>query len=168
MPKLKNSAQAVQQALDAAGVDCQVVELPSSTRTAKEAAASIGCTVAQIAKSLVFRARSSGKPVLVIASGVNRVKESAVGAILGEGIERATPAFVREATGFAIGGVPPCGHRQPIDTFLDQDLLDLPEIWAAAGTPNAVFRLEPEQLQRLTAGRVIDITRQPPQDVPKR
>ena len=155
---MKKSAQAVQAALDAAGLTCEVVELPASTRTAQEAAEAIGCTVAQIAKSIVFRAAQSNQPVLVIASGENRVNEAAVAAHLGEEIAKAAPDFVRDSTGYAIGGVPPCGHASELRIFLDRDLLSLPVLWAAAGTPNAVFSIEPEQLVRLTRGAVIDVT----------
>ncbi|MCK5275370.1 MAG: YbaK/EbsC family protein [Alphaproteobacteria bacterium] len=129
-------------------------EFPKSTRTAAEAAAAIGCEVAQIAKSLVFRARASGRPVLVIASGANRVDEKAVAALIGEKIGRADAGFVRAATGFAIGGVPPVGHDKPIETFIDEDILAFDAIWAAAGTPFAVFRLDPHSLAALTGGRV--------------
>ncbi len=151
------SALAVQEALAAAGLELRVVELPASTRTAKEAAAAIGCSVAQIAKSIVFRARDSGTPVLVIASGVNRIDEAAISALIGEQISMAGPEFVRAATGFAIGGVPPCGHAGPITTFVDRDLLALDEIWAAAGTPHAVFRLTPAELVELTGGAVVSV-----------
>ncbi len=155
--ELGRSARAVQEALDAAGLELRVVELPASTRTAAEAAAAIGCTVAQIAKSIVFRASGSGAPVLVIASGANRIDEGVVAELVGERIEQARPDFVREATGFVIGGVPPCGHAQPIRTFVDRDLLALDEIWAAAGTPHAVFRLTPDQLTVLTGGTVASV-----------
>ena len=131
-------------------------EFPAGTRTSAEAAA-IGCTVGQIAKSLVFRAHESGRPVLVIASGANRVDEKAVGALLGEKIGRAEPDFVRAATGFAIGGVPPVGHREAPVTLIDRDLLGFQEIWAAAGTPNAVFRLKPGDLVAMTGGRIADV-----------
>ncbi len=155
--ELRRSARAVQEALDAAGFELEVVELPASTRTAREAAEAIGCSVAQIAKSIVFRALDSGEPVLVIASGVNRIDETAISALVGEPIGQAKPDFVREATGFVIGGVPPCGHVRPISTFLDEDLLALDEIWAAAGTPHAVFRLTSDQLRELTGGTVIAV-----------
>ncbi len=156
---LKDSARRVQQAIEAAGFDFEVREFPASTRSAAEAAAAIGCTVEQIAKSLIFRAETSGAPVLVLASGANRVDEAAVGAVLGQPIGRARPDFVRETTGFAIGGVPPVGHlKQPL-TFIDRDLMAMTEIWAAAGTPNAVFPLSPEQLVALTGGQVADIRR---------
>lgn len=157
MGELGQSARAVQAALDAAGLELEVVELPASTRTAREAADAIGCSVAQIAKSIVFRAVDSGEPVLVIASGTNRIDEARIAELVGEKIAQARPDFVRAATGFVIGGVPPCGHRQVIITFLDRDLLELDEIWAAAGTPHAVFRLHPDQLVALTGGRVVDV-----------
>lgn len=155
--ELSTSAQRVQQALTEKGVDLQVVELPGSTRTAAEAALAVGCDVAQIAKSLVFKARKTGRPVLVIASGANRVDEKKVKALLGEPIGRADPEFVREVTGFAIGGVPPLGHLQPLTTFIDGDLLQHETIWAAAGTPHALFALDPESLAAMTGGTVADI-----------
>ena len=154
---LKESAKCVQAAWAARGVAFGVREFPAGTRTSAEAAAAIGCAVGQIAKSLVFRARESGRPVLVIASGANRVDETAVGALLGEKIGRADADFVRAATGFAIGGVPPVGHRAAPVTLIDRDLLAFEEIWAAAGTPNAVFRLKPEDLVAMTGGRIADI-----------
>ena len=154
---LKESANRVQAALAARGFAFEVREFPESTRTAAQAAAAIGCQVAQIAKSLGFRARDSGRPVLVIASGANRVDEKAVAALIGEKIGRADADFVRAATGFAIGGVPPVGHDTPPVTLIDRDLLALDEIWAAAGTPNAVFRLTPRDLVALTGGRVAEI-----------
>lgn len=157
MSGLKRSARAVQDALAAAGVDADVVELPASTRTAKDAALAIGCSVAQIAKSIVFRAANTGRGVLVIASGENRIDERLLGERLGEPVERASPQFVREASGFAIGGVPPCGHAVPLVTLLDQDLLELQTLWAAAGTPNAVFRLSPRDLLALTGGEVVRV-----------
>jgi prolyl-tRNA editing enzyme YbaK/EbsC (Cys-tRNA(Pro) deacylase) len=153
-PPSKASARRVQEALAAAGFGFEVREFPASTRTSAEAAAAIGCDVAQIAKSLIFRARDTSRPVLVIASGANRVDEKAVGRLLGEKLARADADFVRAATGFAIGGVPPVGHREAPVVFIDADLMDLPEIWAAAGTPNAVFRLTPADLVTLTAGHV--------------
>ncbi len=147
----------MRDALAARGFDVAVREFPQSTRTAAEAAAAIGCEVARIAKSLVFRARVSGRPVLVITSGANRVDETAVAALIGEKIGRADADFVRTATGFAIGGVPPVGHDTPAVTLIDRDLLALDEIWAAAGTPHAVFRLTPRDLVALTGGRVAEI-----------
>ncbi len=152
---LSSSAKRVQTALDAFGLALQVVELPTSTRTAAEAAASIGCTVGQIAKSLVFWGKQSGQPVLVVASGVNRVDVKRVGRLLGEKIGRANADFVRQQTGFAIGGVAPVGHIVEPVTFIDEDLLQFEEIWAAAGTPHAVFRLTPGDLVEITEGRVV-------------
>jgi Cys-tRNA(Pro) deacylase len=154
---LKDSAQRVQAALDARGLQLRVREFPASTRTSEEAAAAVGCDLAQIAKSLVFRARETGRPVLIVASGANRVDEKKVAALLGEKIERADPDFVRAKTGFAIGGIPPVGHAEPPVVLLDQDLFQLATIWAAAGTPNAVFELTPEDLRALTDGTVADV-----------
>jgi prolyl-tRNA editing enzyme YbaK/EbsC (Cys-tRNA(Pro) deacylase) len=154
---LPDSARRVQAALQARGLDCAVVEMPQTTRTAAEAAAAIGCTVAQIAKSLVFRAVASDAPVLVIASGVNRVDEKRVAGLCGEKIGRADADFVRARTGFAIGGVPPLGHATPLATYIDEDLLQFEAIWAAAGTPFAVFRLTPADLVRATGGTVAQV-----------
>lgn len=154
---LSSGAQRVQRALSVQGMDCCVVEMAATTRTAKDAAAAIGCTVSQIAKSLVFRT-TSGKPILVMASGTNRVNESQIGKILGEPIEKADADFVLRATGFAIGGVPPLGHSETIETLIDVDLMAFEAIWAAAGTPHAVFRLSPQDLQKLTKGRILQIT----------
>jgi prolyl-tRNA editing enzyme YbaK/EbsC (Cys-tRNA(Pro) deacylase) len=154
---LSPSAQKVQAALAARGFTLQVVELPQSTRTSAEAAAAAGCTVGQIAKSIVFRAATSDRPVLVLTSGVNRVSESAVAVLVGEPLAKADADFVRARTGFVIGGVPPVGHAESLITFIDEDLLQYAEIWAAAGTPNAVFRLTPEELVRLTEGKVAKV-----------
>lgn len=151
---LSSSAQRVQNALNAFGIDIQVIELPASTRTAAEAAAAVGCQVGQIAKSLIFKTQTFERPILVIASGANRVSQDRLAAILGEPIEKADAGFVRERTGFAIGGVPPVGHLQELQTFIDEDLLEYPQIWAAAGTPHAVFRLTPQQLVTLTTGQI--------------
>lgn len=154
---LKPSAQKVQDALRAAGFANEVVELPDSARTAAEAAAAVGCQVGQIVKSLLFQARPSGRPVLVAASGSHRVDERAVAAVLGESIGRATPEFVREQTGYAIGGVPPVGHARPVVTVVDETLLQYPRVWAAAGHPHAVFALTPDELVRMTGGTVAKI-----------
>jgi len=153
-PATSPSALKVQAVL---GEDYKVLEFEASTRTAIDAAAAIGCTVPQIAKSLIFRAKESGRPILVIASGPLRVDETRVGALLGEDICRANADFVREVTGFAIGGVPPIRHRIPPLVVIDETLLGFETIWAAAGTSNAVFRLRPDDLVRLTAGTVAAI-----------
>ncbi len=155
---LSASARRVQETLQKHGLDCQVVELPNSTRTAPEAAAAVGCHVAQIVKSLVFRGRHTDRPILVVASGANRVNERRLGELAGEPAEKASADFVRERTGFAIGGVPPLGHAEPLLTFIDEDLLQYDEIWAAAGTPHAVFCLTPQQLTQITKGEVTRIT----------
>ncbi len=155
-PAESPSALKVQAAL---GDRFKVMEFDASTRTAADAAAAIGCEVAEIAKSLIFRGATSGRAVLIIASGVDRVDEKKVAAAVGEPIARADTDFVREATGFAIGGVPPVGHKtQPI-VLIEQSLMQFGEIWAAAGTPNAVFRLTPSDLVKLTGGRTVAVAR---------
>jgi prolyl-tRNA editing enzyme YbaK/EbsC (Cys-tRNA(Pro) deacylase) len=153
-PTLSASAQRVQDELARLGLSNAVFELSVPVRTAADAAREVGCEVAQIVKSLIFRAATSGRGVLVLTSGANRVDESKVEALLGEPIGRADAAFVREYTGFAIGGVPPVAHARPMVTFIDEDLLALGELWAAAGHPNALFRLTPGELERMSAGRV--------------
>ncbi len=154
---LHPSAQKVQEALLALGFRNPVVELPASTRTSAEAAQAIGCQVGQIAKSLVFKGQRTGRAILVIASGANRVNEAKVAQALGEEIAKADADFVRQHTGYAIGGVPPVGHSEPLPVLIDQDLFTYQELWAAAGTPNAVFRLTPQELADLTQGQVLAI-----------
>lgn len=155
---MASSTQKFQDALVVAGITAEVLELPQSTRTAKEAAAAIGCDIAQIAKSLVFRRLDTNQPVVVIASGPNRVDEEAISSYLQAPIAMADPDFVRASTGYAIGGVPPLGYNVSIETFIDQDLLSFDIIWAAAGTPRSVFSVAPERLVDATAGRVIQVT----------
>lgn len=154
---LSKSAQSVQDALTQKGVKFKVVELSASTRTAQEAADTIGCEVAQIVKSLIFRTKETNKPILVLASGINRVNEKLIEKHVGEKITKADAEFTREHTGFAIGGVPPLGHKRSLDTFIDEDLLNYAVLWAAAGTPNAVFDLHSVDLKELTNGKVISI-----------
>jgi prolyl-tRNA editing enzyme YbaK/EbsC (Cys-tRNA(Pro) deacylase) len=154
---LAPSAQKVQDALAERGFANQVVEMPASTRTSAEAAAAVGCTVGQIAKSLVFKGKHSGTAILVIASGANRVSEKKVAAVVGEPIEKPDAEFVRAQTGFVIGGVPPLGHATPLRTLIDPDLLAFEVIWAAAGTPNALFKLLPSELVAMTGGTVADV-----------
>ena len=154
MSELSQSAQKVQSALLALGLPCQVVELPGSTRTAAEAAQAVRCQVGQIVKSLIFMASESRRPVLVIASGVNRVDEARLASLLGEPIQKADADFARAQTGFAIGGIPPVGLANPITTFIDEDLLAYQSVWAAAGTPHAVFELDPAYLEKMTGGQV--------------
>ena len=157
MTQLSPSAQKVQDALEALGFDLTVIEHTESTRTAQEAAERVGVTLGQIVKSLIFRGKTSGKPILVLTSGANRVDEKRIKEYAGEKIGRADADFVREVTGHAIGGVPPIAHNQPMETYLDEDLLQYDLIWAAAGTPNAVFELTPADLQKMTGGRIAQI-----------
>ena len=155
-PATAASAQKIQAFL---GPEFQVLEFDAGTRTAADAAAAVGCEVAQIAKSLIFKTARTHRPVLVIASGVNRVDEKKIASAIGEKIERADADFVREKTGFAIGGVPPVGHAEAPITLVDQDLMRLDFIWAAAGTPNAVFQTTPTRLTELARGRVLDVAK---------
>lgn len=156
----RSSVDRVRAALAGLGLKTEIKEFAASTRTSADAATAIGCAVAQIAKSLVFRAKPSGRAILVMASGANRVDEKKLAAALsesmpGETIGKADADFVRAETGFAIGGVSPVGHGIKLMTFIDEDLMGLGEIWAAAGSPNSVFRLTPEDLVRVTGGRVL-------------
>jgi prolyl-tRNA editing enzyme YbaK/EbsC (Cys-tRNA(Pro) deacylase) len=155
---LSSSAQKVQDALKALGYENQVIEHDQTTRTAQEAADTIGCTVGQIVKSLIFKGKTSDKPVLIVASGPNRVDEKIIKQHLGEKITRPDADYVREHTGYAIGGIPPVGLPQTITTFIDQDLKQYTEIWAAAGTPRAVFKLTPQELVAMTGGTVIEVS----------
>jgi prolyl-tRNA editing enzyme YbaK/EbsC (Cys-tRNA(Pro) deacylase) len=156
-PALPASAQRVQDALDALGIDSRVIELPVAARTSQQAADALGIEVGRIAKSLVFRAARSSRAVLVIAAGDRRVDETRVAAALGEPIERATPQFVRQHTGFAIGGVAPLGHPAPLSTFVDASLRRFGTVWAAGGTPHCVFPIAPDALLAASAGREMDI-----------
>ena len=156
MKPLSPSAQKVQDVLDTFNLEHKVIELEIPVKTAQQAADAVGCSVAQIAKSLIFMS-VSGKPVLVIASGSNRVNEARVTEIIGESISRATPDFVRSSTSFAIGGIPPVGHAvQPV-VVIDQDLLEHSSIWAAAGHPNSLFELNPADLEQMTGGTVAHV-----------
>jgi prolyl-tRNA editing enzyme YbaK/EbsC (Cys-tRNA(Pro) deacylase) len=159
--ELPAAAQRIQDFLAARGVATQVVALPASTRTAAEAAAAIGCEVSHIAKSIVFRAVRSDRPILVVASGVSRIDEARVADLAAEPITKASPDFVKERTGFVIGGVPPVGHPEPLTTFVDESLLAYPAIWAAAGTPRTVFRLTPAELVSLSKAVVASVREKP-------
>ncbi len=154
---LSPSAQKVKDALLALGYEFNVIEFQGTTRTSGDAAERIGCQLGQIVKSLIFRGQDSGKPVLVLTSGANRVDESLIGEYAGEPIGRADADFVRLATGFAIGGVPPVGYPQTLETYLDEDLFQFGKIWAAAGTPNGVFELTPASLEKMTGGKVVRV-----------
>lgn len=151
------SAQTIQNILSQEGLDLKVIEFSSSTRTAQEAAQAIGCEVGQIVKSLIFKTTVSNKPVLILVSGPNRVHEKVIEQEVGEKLEKADANFTREVTGFAIGGIPPIGFKQSMKTFIDVDLLQYKELWAAAGTPHTVFCLDPIILQKLTGGKIISL-----------
>lgn len=157
MTRLGKSAARVQAFLNAQGLLHSVMELPDSTRTAQEAADSIGCQVAQIAKTVVFRDLDRNEPVIVVASGINRVDVAKIEACTGLRLAKADADFIRSQTGFVIGGVPPAGHDREIRSLLDNDLQAFTELWAAAGTPHAVFRLTPSDLENLTSGQWLDI-----------
>jgi prolyl-tRNA editing enzyme YbaK/EbsC (Cys-tRNA(Pro) deacylase) len=155
---LAKSAESVQAALKQKGLACKVVVFSDSTRTAQDAASAIGCDVMQIVKSLIFKTKETHKPVLILASGSNRVSEKIIESYVNEKITKADAGFVREITGFAIGGIPPIGHKQKIDLiFIDEDLLQFDSLWAAAGTPNTVFNLQGKDLLDMTNGRVVSI-----------
>lgn len=154
---LSPSAQKIQGLLNSLGYNYSVIEHAESTRTAEEAAQRAGCELGQIVKSLIFRGKTSGKPILVLTSGANRVDEKRISEYAGESIGRADADFVRSVTGFAIGGIPPIGHLQKMQTWLDEDFLQYSTIWAAAGTPNAIFELKTEDLQKMTEGKVVKV-----------
>ncbi len=157
--KLAKSARSVQEALQKAGLECKVMELQSSTRTALDAATSIGCDVSHIVKSLIFKTKETGRPVLVLASGATRVNEKQLESLTGESIIKADADYTREITGFAIGGIPPIGHKSTIDfIFIDRDLIQCDELWAAAGTPHAVFSIRSKDLLALTNGTVVQLS----------
>lgn len=147
---LPSSAQRVADAAKRLGLSPHIVTMADSTRTAEEAAAACGCEVAQIVKSLVFRGAQSGTPYLLLVSGKNRVNEKKTAAVIGESLARPDASYVRGVTGYAIGGIPPFGHDTPLKTFIDADLLAFDSVWAAAGTPNCVMRLTPQDLQAKT------------------
>jgi prolyl-tRNA editing enzyme YbaK/EbsC (Cys-tRNA(Pro) deacylase) len=149
---LPASARRVQDALAAAGTDARVIELPVAARTSQQAADALGIAVGQIAKALVFRAVPGGRAVLVIAAGDRRVDEARISVLLGEAIERASPDFVREHSGFAIGGVAPLAHARPMTTFVDASLRRFDVVWAAGGTPHCVFPIAPAELVRVSGG----------------
>ncbi|PQJ62771.1 YbaK/EbsC family protein [Photobacterium angustum] len=157
--ELKSSSLKVQEFLSRNGQDFVVQEMPSSTRTASDAAESIGCTVSQIAKSVIFKHGETGEPVLVVASGSNMVCADKVKEATGIVLTKADASFVREKVGYAIGGVPPVAHNSSVHTILDKDLNQYSEIWAAAGTPNSVFKLNPQKLGELTQGQWVDLAK---------
>jgi prolyl-tRNA editing enzyme YbaK/EbsC (Cys-tRNA(Pro) deacylase) len=154
---LPASAQRVADAAKQLGLDTKIVTMADSTRTAEEAAAACGCEVGQIVKSLVFRGADSGVPYLLLVSGKNRVDEKKAAKLIGEGLARPDAAYVRGTTGFAIGGIPPFGHAQPLKTYMDADLLTYANVWTAAGTPHCVMQLKPQDLQAKTQAVTISV-----------
>ena len=154
---LSPSAQKIQDLLNSLGYNFTVIEHVESTRTAQEAADRAGCELGQIVKSLIFKGKTSNKPILVLTSGANRVDEKRIREYAGENIGKADADFVRAATGFAIGGVPPLGHVQKMETYIDEDFLQYQTIWAAAGTPNAIFELPTDVLQKITDGKIVTV-----------
>jgi prolyl-tRNA editing enzyme YbaK/EbsC (Cys-tRNA(Pro) deacylase) len=154
---LSPSAQKIQNLLNELGYNYTIIEHAESTRTAQEAAERAGCELGQIVKSLIFKGKVSGKPILVLTSGANRVDEKRISEYAGEAISRADADFVRSVTGFAIGGVPPIGHIQKMETWLDEDFLQYNTIWAAAGTPNAIFELTTDDLKKMADGKVVQV-----------
>ena len=155
--ELPPRAQMVQDELQAKGLDSKVQVMPDSCRTSELAAAAVGCKVAQIAKSLIFKAKQSDEAVLVIACGDNMVDTKKVAKLVGQKISRPDADFVRQKTGFAIGGVAPVGHTSRLQVFIDQDVYRFEEMWAAGGTPHTVFPLTPDDLVRITGGQVSDV-----------
>jgi prolyl-tRNA editing enzyme YbaK/EbsC (Cys-tRNA(Pro) deacylase) len=151
---LSASAARVMAELRRLGTAGEVRELPDSTRTARDAAAALRCEPAQIVKSLVFRDLDRDRPVLVLICGVDRVDESKLADLVGAAVGQAPAAFVRDRTGYAIGGVPPVGHREAIETYVDEGVMAHEQLWAAAGTPRAVFPTTGDELLRLTGGRL--------------
>ena len=157
MEILSPSAQRIQDILNLLGPNFKVIEFTESTRTAQEAADRVGCQLGQIVKSMIFKGIATNKGILVLTSGANRVDENKISQYAGEVVARADPEFVRMSTGFAIGGVPPIGIIHPIETYIDEDLLDFIRVWAAAGTPNAVFELFSTDLVRITRGKAVPV-----------
>ena len=157
MSALSSSARKVQDALVLLGSKAVVVEHENPGRTAAEAALLLHCDIAQIAKSIIFKSASTGRSVLVITSGANRVDEKKVAAILGDKLAKADAAFVREQTGFAIGGVPPLAHANPGAILLDVDLLKFDQVFPAGGTPHAMFAIDPNELLRISGATVADV-----------
>ena len=158
MADLKPAAQRVQDALRDKGLASQVRHMPQATRSAEEAAAACGCSVGQIVKSLIFRGADSGKPYLFLVSGANRVNQQGIAGLIGEALRRPDANDVRDITGFAIGGVPPLGHKTPLATYMDAVLLTYPLVWAAAGTLDAVFPIAPQELAAAAGASIIPVT----------
>ena len=157
MTDLPPAAHRVQTAAIELGLNIEVRLMPESTRTAADAAKAVGCKVGQIVKSLIFKGKASGKPYLLLVSGANRVNEHNVEHVVGEAIVKPDADFVRDATGYAIGGIPPLGHTSQIRTLIDEDLLQYDTVWAAAGTPNAIFSVDPEALRAAVSAHIVSV-----------
>jgi len=157
MQNLSPTAQKIQDLLNSLGYNYTVIEHSESTRTAVEAAERAGCELGQIVKTLIFKGKDSGEPVIVLTSGANRVDEKRIREYKGEGIGKADADFVRTVTGFVIGGVPPVGHVQKIETYMDKDFLQYETVWAAAGTPNAIFELKTSDLQKMADAQIVRV-----------
>lgn len=154
---LPRSSLRVMDAAARLGISTEIIEMPDSTRTAQEAARACGCDVAQIVKSLIFKGSQSGRPLLLLVSGANRVDERVAAEAIGEAFRRADADFVRETTGYAIGGIPPFGHDRPLRTYMDRELLGFDVVWAAAGTPRTIMRLKPASLLEATRAELIAV-----------
>ena len=154
---LKNGSKRIQDVLHDHNLGLKVIEFKELTRTSQEAASTIGCEVGQIAKTLIFKGKTTGKPICIIASGKNRVDEKKIEQLVGEEIEKPDAEYVLKHTSFVIGGVPPIGFKFDIKPLIDEDLMAYQEIWAAAGTPFSVFRLSPNDLLLITQGRIVNI-----------
>ncbi len=161
MNDLPEAASRVQNAAQILGLSIAIQVMPSTTRTAEEAAAACNCAAGAIVKSLVFQGNTSGSAYLFLVSGANRVSVSKAELAVGEAVIRPDARFVRTVTGYAIGGIPPIGHLSPLVPLIDEDLLQFETVWAAAGTPNAVFAVDPRALATATGGRLVDIRETP-------
>jgi len=158
MADLSDANKRFAEGAKACGIEVAIHVMSESTRTAEDAANACGCIVGRIVKSLVFQGVQSGKPYLLLVSGANRVDEKGVAALIGEELARPDADFVRETTGYSIGGVPPLAHQTPLITYMDRDLLNFETVWAAAGTPRAVFEVDPARLRDATGAEVIEVT----------
>jgi prolyl-tRNA editing enzyme YbaK/EbsC (Cys-tRNA(Pro) deacylase) len=155
---MSNSLKRVRAALEVAGLTAHILEMATETRTAEQAADAAGCSIDQIAKSIIFRGEVTGHVVLFLTAGGNRVDPEKAGAVAGQALGKADAELIRAETGFAIGGVAPLGHLSPITCFFDPRLLDFGEVWCAAGTPRHIFAIDPQVLLSVTGGQLADFT----------
>lgn len=153
--ELPSACQKVARAFEQSGTAILIVQHEQSARTAQEAADACGCDLAQIVKSLIFTRVDTDQIVLLLVSGANRVHETRTGRQIGAKLKRAEIERVRRETGFAIGGIPPFGHLTKLETYIDEDLLEHKDVWAAAGTPNSVFNIDPKNLADLSEAKII-------------